>query len=189
MTTINDKIDICLSGGADDADLLWGMTAGKAGHQVFHFSFRGHETQAPTDEIVVLTENQLKEADPYLEKANASLKRRWPASSYTVRSLLRRNFYQVKDAYSVYAVSKIKDGKVDGGTAWAVQMFLDRHEGQPCACYVYDQTSASWYKWEGFWVQIDAPPFPSGIWAGIGSRKLKPHGRTAIKTLMGYAKE
>jgi hypothetical protein len=51
-----------MSGGADGADLQWGMCAGKAGHQVIHWSFDGHRSQAPYQEIVRIPPDLLKEA-------------------------------------------------------------------------------------------------------------------------------
>lgn len=187
LIPLNEKTNICLSGGAIGADLLWGMTAGQIGHAVFHFVFEKHDSKAPQSELVVLSHDQLVMADPYLEKANDTLKRRWPANGYFVRSLLRRNWYQVQWASSLYAVSKIENGKVDGGTAWAVQMFIDQNNNAPCGCYVYDQIAEVWYKWEGKWVQIDEPPEPSGIWAGIGTRGINTSGKNAVKKLMRYS--
>lgn len=181
--------NICLSGGADGADLQWGMTAGKAGHMVRHFSFRGHKSKAPDAEIAVLTPEQLVEADRHLEIANKTLKRRFPSQNEHVNNLLRRNYYQVNWAESVYAIATIERGLVTGGTAWAVQMFLDRFGGGPCAAYVYDQTVSKWFVWDGpqvGWSEIIEPPAPAGVWAGIGSRDLKQNGKDAIRALMSY---
>lgn len=180
---------ICLSGGAEGADMQWGMCAGKAGHQVYHFIFAGHRSKAPASEHVVLTEDMLRVADPFLAKANETMKRRFPTSNGFVNSLLRRNHYQVRDAGSLYAVSTIgKDGLVSGGTSWAVQMFLDQH-GANSRCYIFDQARLQWFSWQGLWVAIDRPPEPKGIWAGIGSRELTNEGKDAIRELLGYIKE
>lgn len=178
--------DMCLSGGAAGADAQWGMTAGTLGHTVIHWSFEGHRTHVPSEEVYVLTLNQLMEADPYLTKANKTLKRHFPPRSPFATNLLRRNLYQVRDADCIYAVSTIKKGQVQGGTAWAVQMFLDRFDSQPCAAYVYDQSDSTWNVWEGQWTPIDSPPVPEGVYAAVGSRDLLPNGKEAIRTLMGY---
>jgi hypothetical protein len=177
---------ICLSGGADGADLQWGMVAGKRGDMVVHWSFEGGRSRAPESELAILTLDQLKEADPFLVKANKTLKRRFPPSSPYVTNLLRRNLYQVRDADSIYAVSTIEKSKVQGGTAWAVQMFIDRFDGKPCNAYVYDQSDSTWYVWEGLWTPIDSPPVPEGVYAAVGSRDLLANGKAAIRTLMGY---
>lgn len=190
MSDIFDRF--CMSGGADGADLQWGVCAGLAGHTVKHFIFAGHRSKAPREELVVLTEEQLLVADPFLERANETLKRRFPGQNPFVNSLLRRNYYQVAWSDSVYAVSSIdKKGLVEGGTSWAVQLFLDRFDGRPCDAYVYDQKTSKWFVWDGQqigWNHIIEPPTPSGVWAGIGSRDLKENGKQAIRNLLGYVR-
>jgi hypothetical protein len=118
--------------------------------------------------------------------------RTYPSSNTIVNDLLRRNFYQVRWSDSVYAVSQFKiDGsllKIDGGTAWACQMYVDRfiYDQEPmdlCNLYLYDQGSNKWYKWRREWSEIDRPPTPTGIYAGIGSRKLTADGARAIDDL------
>ena len=185
--TLNDCDNVCLSGGADGADLQWGMTAGTRGDAVIHFIFRGHRSKAPEAEKVVLTRAQLLEADPFLEKANKTLKRRFPGSNDFVNSLLRRNYYQVAWSQACYAISEIdKNQLVKGGTAWAVQMFLDLHpEGK---CYVFDQKKEQWFQWKNGWCPIISPPAPEGVWAGIGTRELNEAGKKAIRDLMGWQK-
>lgn len=179
--------NICLSGGADGADLQWGMVAGSAGHQVFHFIFDGHRSKAPESEKVTLTADQLAIADPFLAKANRTLRRKWPSRNPWVANLLRRNFYQVSAAEAVYAVAAIdEDGLVTGGTSWAVQMFLDRFDTEQRAAYVYDQNTEGWFEWYCGWSPIATPPTPSGVYAGIGSRDLKVSGKNAIRDLYGY---
>lgn len=184
----NPEINICLSGGAEGADLQWGMTAGMAGHQVIHWSFTGHRTTAPKVEVVTLTAEQLQAADGPCKRASAGVKRWFPPKSLYVQNLLRRNWYQVGDAERVYAVAGIVDGIVTGGTAWATQMFIDRFNGGECECYVFDMLSDGWYQWTGeAWTPIDTPPEPHGVWAGIGSRELQPNGKNAIRTLLNYS--
>lgn len=196
-----DKLeDICLSGGADGADLQWGMTAGQAGHMVVHWSFSGHRSKAPVAEVVVLTPEQLEAADEACKAASGGIARWFPPKSLFVRNLLRRNWYQVKDAERVYAVATLEtdrapfNGIVSGGTAWATQMFIDRFGGRRCECYVYDQKTEAWYQWAGLsgetnWELLpDGPPKPYGVWAGIGSRDLLTCGKEAIRKLMGYQK-
>lgn len=186
------KGDICLSGGAVGSDLQWGMNAGRDGQSVIHWSFPKHKSDAPAQEIVVLTEEQLEKADSALLRASKTIKRPWPGQrSHNVKSLLRRNWYQVQWAESVYAVSTINSkGLVDGGTGWAVQMYLDRHEQlaqfESLPCYVFDQVQEQWFQWIGGWKAIDAPPKPQGVWAGIGTRDLNVPGKWAIRNLFGW---
>jgi len=77
---------------------------------------------------------------------------------------------------------------VEGGTAWATQMFIDRHQGAACAAYVFCQQVGHWFVWQGAsgWQPIYIPPRPQGIFAGIGigSRRLAVTGKLAIRTLL-----
>jgi len=186
------KGNICLSGGAKGSDAQWGMNAGRDGQSVIHWSFDGHRHHVAEQEIVRLSEEQLQKADPALKQASKTLKRAWPGRrSVTVTALLRRNWYQVQWAESLYAVSTInKRNLVDGGTGWAVQMFLDRHAAlaqfEPLPCYVYDQVQECWFQWVGGWKKIEVPPKPQGIWAGIGTRELNDAGKWAIRNLFGW---
>ena len=188
------KGDICLSGGAIGADLQWGMNAGRDGQNVIHWSFAKHNSDAPAQELVRLTEEQLEKADDYLKQASKKIKRPWPGSrSHNVKSLLRRNWYQVAWSQSIYSVATIKpDGLVSGGTGWAVQMFLDRFEKEamfePIPAYVFDQDQNAWFQWMGEWKPIESPPKPQGIWAGVGTRGLKDNGKWAIRSLFGWTK-
>lgn len=178
--------NICLSGGADGADLMWGMVAGSRGHSVVHFGFKGHRSQAPKCEIVALTRAQLLEADPFLHTANETLRRKFPTSSDFTNNLLRRNWYQVRDSASCYAISTIKNGVVQGGTSWATAMFIQQNNNDPCPCFVFCQEQSHWFKWEGSWQPIYEPPSPTGIWAGVGSRDLNQIGKLAIRILLNY---
>jgi hypothetical protein len=167
------------------------MCAGYAGYHVKHFIFEGHRSKAPREELVVLTQDQLLVADPFLEKANETLKRRFPGKNPFVNSLLRRNYYQVAWSDACYAVSSIdRNGLVEGGTAWAVQLFLDRFDGGVCDAFVYDQKTSRWFCWDGplGWSEIIEPPTPARVWAGVGSRDLKENGKQAIRSLLGYVK-
>lgn len=179
--------NVCLSGGADGADLQWGMTAGFAGHTVIHWSFAGHKTKAPAVEVVQLTPEQLERADERIQIARKTLNKSMPRKPW-VANLIRRNWYQVETADRVYAVATIEYGLVTGGTAWACQMFMDRFDRRPCECYVYDQVQEQWFAWKGAWVAIISPPKPYGIWAGIGTRDLNDAGKRAIRTLMEWKK-
>lgn len=190
------KGNICLSGGAKGADAQWGMNAGRDGQSVIHWSFEGHKHFVAEQEIVRLSQEQLEKADEHLKLASKTLKRPWPGKrSKTVSALLRRNWYQVAWSESLYAVSSIDPVKkvVEGGTGWAVQMFLDRMakraELEPLPLYVFDQKQELWFQWVGGWKTIDAPPKPQGIWAGIGTRDLNDAGKWAIRNLFGWFQE
>lgn len=186
--------NICLSGGARGSDLEWGKHAKAAGHKLIHYSFVGHRAEA-RENLHRLTPKQLLEADPYLVKAAPKLNKYYRSGrnpndyDSSTPNLLRRNWWQVKDAERVYAISTIKDGIVQGGTAWAVQMFLDRHtlkNGEAAECYVYDQETKTWNIWSTpmGWVTLHSRlPRPYGRYAGIGTRDINSHGLKAISEI------
>lgn len=183
--------DILLSGGAAGADTAFGKAAQKAGHQVVHWSFNGHKVKLKND-VYALSDDQLKEADPFLIRANKSIIRTFPATSEHTNNLLRRNYYQVKWSQSVYAISSFTDDssmlKVFGGTAWAIQLYADRflydrESFNNCHLYFFDQKSDQWFKWYRSWIKIQKPPTPNGVYAGIGSRELTDAGLAAINSL------
>lgn len=183
-----NSLNMCLSGGAEGADVTWGDAAIANNHEVVHWSFDGHNPHT-RNHISKLNDEQLRAVDPFLDLANKNIQRRWPTSNVVVNNLLRRNFYQVYWSDSVYAVSSfVNDNsmlQIYGGTAWACQMFMDRwlYKVPPTAdvpIYLFDQISNTWYTWSGKWKAISTPPNPTGVYAGIGSRKLTNEGRDAI---------
>ncbi len=179
-------MNICLSGGAKGADLAWAEAAKTAGHKIMHFVFEGHK-QKNNANAVVLTQDELSVADPHLKVANQTLKRRFPTNKLFVNNLLRRNYFQIADTKRVYAVINGFDenGNPSGGTAWALQMFVDSRNIFPV--YVYDQVSERWYTYGDMfskWIEYNVDvPKPYGIWTGIGTRDLTPSGEKAIKDL------
>lgn len=185
--------NVCLSGGAEGADTLWGNWASKNEHEVVHYSFTKHNTKCDAASVKVLSDKQLRIADSFLARANKSLKRKWPVSNPYVANLLRRNFYQVVKSDAVYGIGKFVNGQVDGGTAWAVQMYIDRflidgEDPKKCKLYFFDQEDKRWFKFNAKskeWDKLaDMPPKPEGIWTGIGTRQLNENGIEAIEKLM-----
>jgi len=167
------------SGMATGADTAWAEVADSMGIKTIGHSFKGHRvsgTRPAMETRNELTEEQLKAADKFIEKAAEGLGRPINAD---YQNLFRRNYYQVKDSEAVIAVGKVlPDGtKVSGGTGWATQMGIDK--GVPV--YVFDQVKKSWFKWDGKkFVDSDLPP-KFDEFAGIGTRDLNPAGRQAIE--------
>ena len=176
--------DICFSGGALGADREWGILAEKYNAAVVHFSFKQHKYSGHrSEDRVNVPYPFLCEAMNALKKANTTIKRRIPNAFY-VLSLLQRNMYQVLLTNSVYAVSDIKDGMVQGGTAWAVQMFLDIDPNNRHRCFVLDKASNEWYQHNGIeWVRCYDVPTPSGKWTGIGSREISTENIKSMEAL------
>jgi len=183
----NARQDICFSGGAIGSDYYWSWKAEKMGHGVRAFSFDGHQFTGPDYWRHPLHKDNLLAALPKVKLAGVKLRREGAlsANSY-VKNLLCRNYYQVAIVDRCYAIGVIRpDGIVDGGTAWACQMFIDRFHGEECPCYIYDLNQKWWYKWDGFaWTAcFTMPPPPEGHYAGIGTRKFNDWGRKAIDDL------
>lgn len=177
------KNNICLSGGADGADLIFGEHALKNNHTVIHWSFNSHYPKSQKDCVVRLTEQDLLKADPLLTEANKYLNRTFPTSSNFVNNLLRRNYYQIKDTSTVYAISNISNNLVEGGTAWAVYMYLVLHDFKECPVFVFSQKDNKWFTWNSTWVETTNVPKPINVYTGIGSRQLSDNGKNAIKEL------
>ncbi len=199
--------EVCVTGGADGADRFWETVATNKHHKVVIMSFHGHQIALShvNSHIVQLTQEELNRAESSLQLANSHLKR----ANYKL-NLLRRNYYQIKYSSFLYAVSYVDSSKiggtsvaVEGGTAWACQMFLlnyidmiQKPRGAAVAIpmYLYDMKSRGWYRgYASFdneskfcqfqWRAMDCcrPPAPFGVYTGIGSRKITPDGRGAIE--------
>ena len=85
---------------------------------------------------------------------------------------------------AIVAVGKLLgNGKVDGGTGWAVEGALLR--GIPV--YVYDEISNRWYtatevqRSADGWKKVDSPPTDVRAIAGVGTRKLGESGAAEIE--------
>ncbi|KAL4966944.1 uncharacterized protein BDV14DRAFT_170405 [Aspergillus stella-maris] len=181
--------NICLSGGASGADLEWGSCASAAGHEVIHWSFQGHNTTAPENTVIRLSDEDLSLAESALSSATRVLGKSPPRKAGILR-LLKRNYFQVAWASSCYAVTVIRDaekGERVGGTAWATTMFSLLHP-ESRSLYLFDMERDGWVRWDPAgeeWIEIESPPRPRGVWAGIGSRELSENGKMAIRRLMG----
>lgn len=184
--------NILMSGGADGSDEAWGEMAKYFGHHVIHWSFTGHNSNVDPETLVVLDDETLQEADERLKIANKSLQRAFPTTKPYINNLLRRNWFQVRDTGSLYAVGiwdkSTKTKMVKGGTAWAIQMYLDlcNEKSIEPKCYFYEQNLELWYEWQDGWkMRCSQPVVPSGVWTGIGTRELNEAGLRAIETVLG----
>ena len=174
----NPKHYTLFSGGANGSDLYWQNLSAKFGVRVKAFSFEAHGKR--NSARVVLTEEQLKQADEYLHKANITLKRHFPTTKNFVNNLLRRNWYQIKNTNGVFAVGKLSTSRsiVEGGTGWAVQMAIDARK----PVYVFDTMSNSWQRYEygqKKFIFCKVPRLTLNF-TGIGTRALSEKGKAAI---------
>lgn len=183
---------ICNSGGARGSDQVFSEQCESKGIEVIAWSFEGHDTKSKNRKI--LTKEELDEGWNHVLIANKNLKRNIYRLSPYVKKLLSRNWFQVKNSHTVYAIGQL-DGKqlVLGGTGWAVQMAVDGkelHDGKNI--YVFDQIKNSWYTqifsmytddWE--WCKIEGTPkLTDRDFAGIGTRDINENGIKAIKELL-----
>lgn len=112
------------SGGAFGSDTAWGYYAEQYGipddpQHISHYYF-GQKT--PTGNVAI-TQEQFFEGLDKVFMADQTLHRLDNMSEdrqQKVAPFLARNWMQVKNSDSIFAIGEIKYGKVDGGTGWAV---------------------------------------------------------------------
>mmetsp|Transcript_3183 Transcript_3183/g.5778 ORF Transcript_3183/g.5778 Transcript_3183/m.5778 type:complete len:529 (-) Transcript_3183:446-2032(-) len=183
---------ICFSGGADGADILFDELATKHGHAIVHYGFRGMKSRTV---FHTLAPEELQEADEPVRRASMFLRRKNPRKPY-VRNLIKRNYFQVRAAERVYAVTRWNlkqggdglqtvEGQLGGGTGWAVAMAVIL--GVP-EIFLYAIEKGKWYRydydgcrWEV--VENTLVPRPEGRYAGIGSRHLGMQGEAVLRAL------
>ena len=204
----DEILGVAASGGARGADSYWSMQLEKYGLPVIHFMpettrtskfvtdyFNRRKQGKVTGVDRGLSEAELFEAGPAIERANQTLKRpNLDTMKESTYDFLARNWFQVKDANALYAVGEIEYGQtgkqanvngrsVKGGTGWAVQMALDKGMKK---VYVYDQVQKEWFQWnnnKGRFSKILETPKLVRNSAVVGTRKLNPAGRQAIKNV------
>lgn len=162
------------SGGADGADRHFTLYALEKGFNVINFSFRGHNHSVDEDTILEIPSHILCDSTilKQLNIACYSLQRKVPKPGSYVFNLLARNRYQILNTERVYCIAKIESPtRVSGGTAWAVQMYMDSVDNPEIYCY--DMNSKSVYTFDNTnkeFVEVFTIPAPHGNWTGIGSR-------------------
>jgi hypothetical protein len=118
-----------------------------------------------------------KVIDTDLIKANKTLKRSYPTRNPYVNNLLRRNWFQVNKSDSVFAISRIENGLVSGGTGWAVQMAIDKGVN----VFAFCQLNQKWHTYSsGVWIITETPTLTMNF-AGIGTREIDESGTQAIE--------
>ena len=167
--------NVCFSGGAAGADRLFGLWAEENGHEEVHFSFKGHKAHVKPETVLELPFEMLtcNEVGVQLKLANKALGRSVPRWGY-VYNLLARNSYQIYCTERVYTIGQlVSPTQLDGGTAWAVQMYLDLNEDDK-EIYHFDIMDKLTYKYcneTKQFIQVDSVPAPHGRWTGIGTRR------------------
>lgn len=157
------------SGGAVGADSQWDIVGREFGVTKHNHYYHGEKTPKGNTKI---SDEQLAKGWQHVLKANKTLRRK--PDNY--KSLLSRNWFQVKNSDAVFAIAPLKSmTEVEGGTGWAVQMAIDA--GKP----VYVFSNGAWTKWNGYQFENIETPTLTQDFAGIGSRTITKTGIDAIR--------
>lgn len=173
---------ICHSGGAEGTDSYFEFFSKQYGIDTIAYSYktRFHESTNKRE----LTLLEFNEGIQQVYKANATLKRT-RINQYL--KFLARNWFQVKYADEVFAVTTLKkyNGlyEIKGGTAWAVQMAINEQK----KIFVYDQEQLHWFYYdyyvENFCLLKVDPKITVKNFTGIGTRSINFFGVSAIEQL------
>lgn len=172
---------VCHTGGAHGADMSWELVGMEYGVIPKAYSFVGHNTISQN--TVVLTDEELDEGYEMVQEIQP-INKKFISSPY-VRRLLSRNWFQVKNSETVYAIAEFDEKNpslVAGGTGWAVEMAKIRK----MPIFVFSQQNECWFEYDYkqlTFVSIgDAVPIIVKNFAGIGTRDLTDVGMQAIIT-------
>lgn len=169
------------SGGANGADTEFDIIGRKYGvinHIHFWYKFKNPRSKWEHQ----ITKEQYEEGIIHINKANETLKRRG-IEKYMF--LLSRNWYQVKNAESIYAIGTFQTKTtVKGGTGYAVQMGIDEKK----KIYFFDQEQVKWFYYDHdlekfIHIQEEDKIILTKKFAGIGTREINSHGRKAIEQI------
>lgn len=172
------------SGGAYGADTLFdtiGREFGVTKHNHYRDSKNTNLSKNLRDTGVratVLTDAQMETARGELERL---LGKKYPD---TIQGNLQvRNYFQVANADSVFAVSTLKEDRsgVTGGTNTAVQLGIKMNK----PTYVWDINSESWYVYDGnIFIQTETPTLTKDF-AGVGTRDVENYSKPLSKDASG----
>ena len=165
------------SGGAYGGDTIWdiiGREFGVTDHR--HYKEAGGRVSKTLEnagvKITPLTDSQMKFAEGSIDGLlGKEFLSKW--NKKEERDLQIRNFYQVQNSDSVFALAKLNkdmDGVI-GGTGTAVKIAIKT--GKPV--YVWDINTKQWYEYaSGSFILTDTPVLTKNF-AGIGSRDLEDY--------------
>ena len=168
------------SEGARGAEAEFGRCAEQWGMNETHYSFNGHPFLERERGVTVLSEDDLKKGDFSLVYASHRLGR--PLTQIpNIKRILQTVWHQISAASEVFVVGALEEtGTVRGGTGWGAE--LARLWSKPVC--VFDQAKGAWYRWDAtHWRVEEAPMIQSKAFAGIGTLRLTPEGRDAIRGL------
>lgn len=168
---------VIYSGGALGADSVWAMYAEYAGvpkENIKHIIAYG--MKRPTGGSIALRQQEQQTGtNHYCTEDYSNLAREELAKmgimcrEDKLGNLTARNYWQVKFADTVYAITAIKEGKAQGGTATACEcaIYMDK------PLYVLNTEDCCWYKGtkEGY-TKVDNLPKLEGKVAMVGTRNI-----------------
>lgn len=172
------------TGRARGSEFYWQGRALDYDVEVKVISFKDHHalTHRTKPVIKILTPEELEDANAAVEQAKKILDRKFPCANEYTTNLLRRNYHVIKDASTVLAITTVKNGKVQGGTAWGVVMADCKGKD----VYVYDLNEHVWKKYKNGELHRCDIPTLSAQFAGIGSRILTEEGKRAIDLVFQF---
>ena len=216
----HEVLGVAASGGSKGADAYWSMQLEKFGLPVIHFMPETNRSKSfITDYFSMkkkgittgidrgLSESELFEAGPKIERANQTLKR---DLTNTNTDFLARNWFQVKNANAIYAIGEIEyanmgeqaslNGRsIKGGTGFTIQMGIDKGIRN---IFTFDPKQKEWFMWDyskNRFSKIKEAPKLQRNSAVVGTRgdikykdtntgriiqKLSPESKQAIKNVV-----
>lgn len=175
------QLNICYSGGAIGSDTIFESEAIIKGYDVVAYSFDGHTSESKNR--IILSPKQLKEGYEHIKIANLRLNRNISNLSLYVRNLISRDWFQVKNSDTIFAIGMLDDeDNVKGGTGYAISCAIDNKK----PIFFFEQTANQWYYYgydsDSFEIYEDVPKLTNRF-AGIGTRDINLNGINAIKSL------
>ena len=160
------------SGGARGSDTAWDYIGKQFGVINFRHYWHPGLPKPPLGNIQI-TDDELEEGWERVLFANKTLNR-MPGK---YKSLLGRNWFQVKNSDAIFAIGNVERNQVAGGTGWAVQMAIDAAK----PVYVFDQKTRQWLSWNRTMFIDCLAPSLTFDYAGIGTREIDVNGAEAIR--------
>ena len=166
------------SGDAKGSDKYWAEVGREYGI--------GKQVDYTVDTLKKLTSQQLEEVEQAYQSAVKKLNRKPLDKNTYSGGLVRRDYLQAKAGDAVFAVSSFENGnykqmKVNGGTAYAVQMALDLGK----SVYFFDQILNKWYlmnlSLSSKPIELSETPVLTKKFTGVGTRELNENGKKAIR--------
>ena len=171
----------CYSGGAKGSDTIFEIESLKHNFKVVAYSFDGHNTKSSNK--LILTPKQLNEGFEHIKLANKTLERNINNASPYVRSLISRDWFQIRSSDTIFAIGNLQtENTVRGGTGYAVACAVDNKK----PIYLFEQDDNQWYyyDYESDMFEIyEYVPKLTENFAGIGTRDINDNGIRAILNL------